>query len=153
MVFAHLILVASWCSEPTAGLAVLRLSSGAACFPTWLVPSLSDGWFRAASQASPIVALHSPLKEGLTLVGDCPCAGIEASKAIGKKPTIEGPKAAISQERGMGSSPAASPLFAGVASDGLTMVTLPPWGGFGVGRGFLHLAAPHELRQGSVHGG
>jgi hypothetical protein len=111
------------------------------------------GGFGPLARLPPIVALHSPLKEGLTLVGDCPCAGIEASKAIGKKPTIEGPKAAISQERGMGSSPAASPLFAGVASDGLTMVTLPPWGGFGVGRGFLHLAAPHELRQGSVHGG
>ena len=61
---------------------------------------------------------------GPTLVGDHPCAGVEVSKAVGKRLTIEGSKAAISLEEGVGSSPAAGPLFTEVISNGPTMLTL-----------------------------
>ena len=117
--------MSSWCSEPPMGLTVLRPLSGAACSPTWLEPLLSDGVVsRLLAGLPPIVALRSPLREGLTLVGDHPCASTEVNSTEGKRPTVEGSEASISLEGGVGSSPIASPPFTKVISDIPAMVTL-----------------------------
>jgi hypothetical protein len=90
----------SRCSEPPIGLTILRLLRGAASSPVRPEPSLRDGVAsRPLAKLPSIMALRSPLREGPTLVGDQPCAGIEASKAEGKRPVVEGSEATISLER------------------------------------------------------
>jgi hypothetical protein len=67
------------------------------CSPIWPKPPLSDGVVsRPLATLPPIAALCSPLREGPALAGDRPCASAEVSKAEGKRPTVEGPKVAIS---------------------------------------------------------
>lgn len=100
MIFAHLLLMALWCSEPLMGLTVLRPSASVVCSFAQLEPLLSGGVVSGPlARLPPIAALRSPLKDGPTSAGEHPCAGAEASEAMGKRLFVGEPNTATGRER------------------------------------------------------